>query len=371
MRGFLAGVAVGSLGTYIGLTEQPSVAHADDFRLDMDPGPPASDALSISKIAIPGPRGSSLEAWLCLPRDAAGGAGPTPPVVVMGHGFGLQKDFGLVPFAEAFARKGLATLAFDYRHFGGSSGLPRNLVDPWLQLADWRAVLHYTAATACEGRVDPMRIGLAGSSYSGGHVTALLADPARLPPGVRCGAANVPYLSAPQTIWGWFREGGVGPVGLYFLRFMLHGARDALQNGLLGQPAHYVPIAGGRDDVAALATPSSRAGYLSLVPEQPRGGWQNAVCARIGLKFALYSPGGVAGGVVQRVARPLLFTVLDGDDLTFASPARNAYGRRGDAPVELLDLESKDGHWAAYKGHEKHAEVSEAMSGFLATHLEK
>jgi fermentation-respiration switch protein FrsA (DUF1100 family) len=47
------------------------------------------------------------------------------PCVVMGHGFSGTRDMGLAPYAERFARAGMAVLVFDYRHFGASDGQPR------------------------------------------------------------------------------------------------------------------------------------------------------------------------------------------------------------------------------------------------------
>lgn len=41
------------------------------------------------------------------------------------------QDMGLANYAEYFAERGIASLVFDYRTFGGSDGMPRNLVDPW------------------------------------------------------------------------------------------------------------------------------------------------------------------------------------------------------------------------------------------------
>lgn len=38
---------------------------------------------------------------------------------------------GLAKYAEAFAARGMASLVFDYRTFGGSDGMPRHVVDPW------------------------------------------------------------------------------------------------------------------------------------------------------------------------------------------------------------------------------------------------
>jgi fermentation-respiration switch protein FrsA (DUF1100 family) len=76
------------------------------------------------------------------------------------------RDQRLDAFAERFARAGLAALVFDYRHFGDSQGEPRQLLDIGRQLADWRAAIGY--ARTVDG-IDPARIALWGSSFSGGH----------------------------------------------------------------------------------------------------------------------------------------------------------------------------------------------------------
>jgi len=54
-------------------------------------------------------------------------------------------------FAGLFAGAGLNALAFDNRNFGASDGEPRQEIDLWAQ-------------------VDAGRIGIWGSSHSGGHV---------------------------------------------------------------------------------------------------------------------------------------------------------------------------------------------------------
>ena len=361
---WLIAIAVGALAVWLRIA--PSVAQADDFTASPEVQVPKSSVVTISTIIIPGPQDAKLEAWCCLPAATAGRH--RPPVVIMGHGFGLQKDFGLVPFAEVFAKHGIATLLFDYRHFGGSSGTPRNLLNPWLQLEDWRTVINYTIATSLDGKVDATQIGLAGSSYSGGHVTALLANPGRLPSEVKCGVANVPYLASLPIIRLTFSSNGWGRTVAYFLHVGLHAVRDVVQSVFRLGP-HYIPIAGTMADSAALASPSSANGYLSLVSERPLGGWQNAVPARILFLFPFYCPAGLAGSALQRVDRPLLFTAFEGDDLTFSEPVRHFHSQRGTAPIQLLDLPSRDGHWAAYQGFELHNQVANQMAAFLATHL--
>ncbi len=93
--------------------------------------------------------------------------------MVLAHGFGALKEGGPIRTAERFAAEGFAGLAFDYRYFGESGGEPRQLLDVKRQLEDWRAAIAF--ARTLDG-VDGERIGLWGSSYSGGHVMALAAD---------------------------------------------------------------------------------------------------------------------------------------------------------------------------------------------------
>jgi hypothetical protein len=61
----------------------------------------------------------------------------------MAHGMGAQKDIGLWMYAERFCESGMAVVAFDYRCFGGSTGLPRHWVSPKRHLQDFEAVLQH------------------------------------------------------------------------------------------------------------------------------------------------------------------------------------------------------------------------------------
>ena len=80
--------------------------------------------------------GARCAAWLYRPCGVV-----RPPVVIMAHGFGAERTFGLPAFAERFAAAGLATLLFDYRGFGGSDGQPRNLISPRRHVQDWKAAI--------------------------------------------------------------------------------------------------------------------------------------------------------------------------------------------------------------------------------------
>src|SRR3954453_14950271 len=108
-------------------------------------------------------------AWLYRPYGAAGAV----PCVVMAHGFTATRGDRLPPYPDRFAAAGLAVLLFDYRHFGDSTGMPRQLLDIGRQQADYHAAVAF--ARTVEG-IDAQRIGLFGTSFSGGHVDAVAAQ---------------------------------------------------------------------------------------------------------------------------------------------------------------------------------------------------
>src|SRR5215212_2026387 len=105
--------------------------------------------------------GDDCRAWLFMP-DAE-----LPPLVILGHGLGATREYGLEPYAERFADAGIAALVFTYRHFGDSGGQPRQLLDIERQLGDWAAALAH--ARSLDG-IDHERIALWGTSFGGGHV---------------------------------------------------------------------------------------------------------------------------------------------------------------------------------------------------------
>src|SRR4030088_2313129 len=100
--------------------------------------------------------GVTLRGWFY----AAEGTSPPGAAVIMAHGFSAVKEMYLDSFAEVFAAAGLNALVFDNRNFGASDGEPRQEIDPWQQVRDYRHAITY-AATLDE--VDATRIGIWGS----------------------------------------------------------------------------------------------------------------------------------------------------------------------------------------------------------------
>ena len=144
-------------------------------------------------------------------------AGKKLPTVVMAHGWGglaarFRKD------AIDLARAGYLVLVFDYRGWGDSDGRIvrtgkqletakrgepetaevkelRGYVDPVEQTEDWFNALNYAVT---QPMVDTDRIGIRGSSYSGGFVVYVAARDARVKAivsqvGAFDGRPRVPY----------------------------------------------------------------------------------------------------------------------------------------------------------------------------------
>ena len=111
-------------------------------------------------------------------------AGKRLPTILMAHGWGGVKA-SLRPDAVLFAGSGYLVVTFDYRGWGesdariakikGETQDVREVVDPLDFGADWLNAIHWLAG---EAQCDMSRLGLWGSSFSGGLVVwAAARDP--------------------------------------------------------------------------------------------------------------------------------------------------------------------------------------------------
>ncbi len=106
-----------------------------------------------SEVRFPADDGVELGAWLYLRKSDA----QRSAAITMAHGYAGVKEHGITRFAEAFADAGFVVLLHDHRTFGISGGEPRQDVDPWRQLADWRRAISYLESRT---EVDSRRMGL-------------------------------------------------------------------------------------------------------------------------------------------------------------------------------------------------------------------
>jgi uncharacterized protein len=245
--------------------------------------------------------GEQLAAYVYRPSTRAGSA----PCVVMAHGFSATRDDGLPAYAEAFRDAGFVVILFDYRHFGASSGQPRQLLDIGRQHDDYRAVV--TWARRLDG-VDPDRIVLFGSSFSGGHVLALAAADPRIAAVI----SQAPFTDAIPTIM-------LLPMR-NIIRLLVASLRDQA-GAWLGRPPVLAPAVGEPGTYGAMTAPEAKPGFDALVGSDSK--WRNEFAARLMLTFPFYRPGRKA----VRLTMPLLMCVCDADATTPAAPAMKAAQR--------------------------------------------
>ena len=124
---------------------------------------------------------------------------------------------------RAVCGAGLAALVFDYRHFGASSGEPRQLLDITRQLDDWAAAIAFVRSRA---EIDPGRVALWGTSFSGGHVIETAARDRQIAAVV----AQVPFADGLRNLPSL----GLGLA----LRLIAAGLRNALVGPWLAGAAH-------------------------------------------------------------------------------------------------------------------------------------
>lgn len=284
-------------------------------------------------------QGVRCAADLYLPEDVA-----RPPIVIMAHGFGAERRFGLPTYAGRFAAMGIAVLLFDYRGIGGSDGTPRQLVDPARHLQDWEAALAHVRTLP---QVDGRRVALWGSSFSGGHVIVCAARDGN----VAAIVAQVPFVDPFTTI----RRLGLR----YLLKATPHGVLDAVR-ALFGMTPHYVKLVGAPDEFAAMNTPEALEGFMSLVPEGTQ--WENKICARVLFTFPFYRPLNWA----SRVRCPVLLLFGEKDSLIAPAAVREAASRMANVQAVSYPL----GHFEIYTG-EAFNDAIARQCAFLHQHLQR
>jgi hypothetical protein len=267
--------------------------------------------------------GTILRGWLYQPE----GAGDRVPGVVMAHGFSAVKEMYLDKFAEVFAAAGLATLVFDNRNFGASDGQPRQEIDPWAQVRDYRHAITWLRGVP---GIDPERIGVWGTSYSGGHAIVLAALDRR----IKAAVSQVPLVSGFLEIQRLVRPDFMGG-----LLANLDADREAR---FAGKEPALLPVVAA-DPLAPSALPTLDSfEWFTKTGETRAPSWRNEVTLRSLDMIREYEP----EVYIDRVApTPLCMVVAADDVLTPTDMALAAYEKARE-PKRLVILPG--GHFDAY-----------------------
>lgn len=278
----------------------------------------SASAVTAEQVRVPS--GSGSLAVTILHPDGGGDR----PTVVAASGLGGLFEGNPAKFGARFAAAGYTVVGFDYRHFGDSTGTPRRLVDPRLQIADWRAVIR--ALPTLPG-VDEANVALWGTSMAGGHVLNLAPDY----PSLKAVLSQVPYLDSsiaarqrtPQQILG-----------------LAQRITADLANAALGRPPVSIPFIGAPGSLAMMTAPGSLDYYRTTLAV-PGSRYVNSTPARSALNVLGYSP--ITRAVNSKV--PTFIAATTGDLLAPPGPARTLAERIG-----ARYLEVPGGHFDVYTG---------------------
>jgi len=265
----------------------------------------------------------ALVGWLRVPEAAQ-----PPPVVVMSQGLGGHKEWALPPLEDVLADAGIATLAYDHRNFGESGGEPRFEVDPQMQIRDCRSVVTYLATRA---EVDGTRIGVFGTSLSGGHAFVVGATDRR----VRCVVAQVP------TVSGW--EQAVRRFGHETLAQMRERWDADRMRRFHGAEPELVPHAAPDPDDKLAGRSMNRVAFFESLSPDERVHWQNRLTLRSSELCMEYDP----ATYIARVSPTPLLMIVAEDDRQVGTDLQLAAFSRALEPKKLVL--TKGGHYDVYR----------------------
>jgi pimeloyl-ACP methyl ester carboxylesterase len=263
----------------------------------------------------------------------------------MAHGFGGTRDSGLEPFAEAFANAGLDVLLFDYRCFGESTGEPRQFAWPSRHREDYTAAVEF--ARGLEG-VDPERIVLWGTSWSGGHIVYVAADDPRIAAVI----SQTPDLDGFRTLQEIGKYAGLGQQ----LRVTAVGVRDAVRM-LRSQEPLMLPTVGRPGELAAMSSEEAEPGMQAIAGPS----WRNEVTGRA--VFAEWTNRAITR--MDRLRCPILVLIAERDSVAPAAAARAA-AWRAKGHVEVREYPCL--HFAIYLGEQRERAIADELH-FLRRHL--
>lgn len=262
------------------------------------------------------------------------------PCVILAHGLAGTRGARLDAYAERFAAAGLHALVFDYRSFGDSDGQPREHFNIRAQLDDWHAALAHVRSL---DQVDPTRIALWGSSFSGGHVVTIAAEDGD----VAAVSAQGPMLDGLAAFRNVIRYAGLGAG----LKLTGHAIWDVF--GTVAGQRHKIAVVAPPGSVAAMSSHDAESGYRAIAPAD----WPNQITASWMLELPLYRPIAKAGDITC----PVLIGICLQDSVAPAEAAERTAQRLGDlAEVRRYDC----GHFDIYVGEPFERGVADQIDFF-------
>jgi fermentation-respiration switch protein FrsA (DUF1100 family) len=251
------------------------------------------------------------------------------PVVVMAHGLSAVKEMCLDEYALAFSAAGLHALVYDHRNFGASDGEPRQEVDPIAQCRDLRHAITYAMALP---EVDADRVGVWGTSFSGGHALSVAAADSR----VKAVAVQVPFVSGHDNIRALVRADFIGAFEDQFVADR--------ESRFRGQAPATVPVVDANPMAPAVLPSEDSWRWFTATAAERAPSWRNEITVRSVEMLSEYEP----RSSVQWISPTPLLMVLAENDVVAPSELAFAAYQLAREPKHLVVLPG--GHFDAYHG---------------------
>lgn len=291
--------------------------------------------------------GETISAILTRPECS----GSNVPLVIMAGGWCYTKEIVMPYYAKYFHDIGCATLRFDYRNFGESTGSPRQHISPWEQIEDYRNALSF--AQTLEG-IDHAKTGIWGISYSGGHVLVISALDRR----AAFAISTIPVIDGYQTMK---RDHGE----VTFAKLMKLIADDR-QLRFEGKPGGMMPMSPDPDSDAISTWPFAhvRTGFMAIkAKEAPRHEHESTIASTEELLAYRAIP--YAREIYET---PVLMTLAHADNITSADLEIEAFNAIPNPDKQLVSVRGVD-HMSLYTNVEHLGKIGKVQAGWLKNKL--
>ena len=222
----------------------------------------------------------------------------------------MEEMFQLSSYAERFEAAGFMVLVLDFRFLSASDGHPRGQIISHEQQEDYRNAITWMSLQA---EVDEDRIGVCGTSLSGGHVLHLAAFDKR----IKAVVAQVPTIDPVKQI-----VHRSGKDGLERLIGML--ATDRAQRFKDGT-VNYLKIVGLPGELSMLSVPDAYEAMMKYASGAPT--WNNQLTLESLENYVEYVP---TANIELISPTPMLMVLAEQDSTIPVELARAAFDRAGD-----------------------------------------
>ncbi len=286
--------------------------------------------------------GLHCSGWLYIPDNLA--SEDKAPCIVMAPGYSAVKEMGSSYFAERFADAGFVTLVFDYRYFGDSEGEPRGQLFPLEQQEDYRNAITWISD---HSQIDPMRIGIWGSSYSGGLVLyvgifdkRVKAIVAQVPSAMNCEARRAMNPERWDSVGKW----------------LIQDRTERYRTSKI----NYIKVVAPEGEPCVLSQPGTYEAYMDISKTAPN--WRNQITVQSLEKQREFDP----VSLIHMISpTPLLMIPAEHDNLLPLDPVVSSYERALEPKsIKILPC----AHFDVYK-EPWSVEAVEAAIDWFKTHL--